>query len=437
MKDTLRRLARLERSLRRLETLEHRRIDVEMLFNAADGLLLLDGHGEISATEWWSQRQQVATLSGAFHQVQGRWAGTSAVRVEPASTNEIINPTFGANVTDGWTNNGMTTFARATGGSVFGVDSMHLVSDATADVVYSDTVANADGGEAWSGSCYIWLVAGDWQIIIEENNAGWANKASTAVDSSKTNQWQKVVVTTTLTAGVTDARIKFQPVSIAASEVYIDGVNFTAGAYATSHIDGGQGTGYAWTGAAHNSTSTRAATLVNLDAQVGLVGGNATVSIRTVVQMPYDADATWPATAAPVFSLRGATDANYVDCRFRYTGGDIFSVYLNGGYRLNSGALTFKAGDWLDIVVTLNFTADDYNLYINGVLIDNDTTALTAPTGLIDWKLGALWNDSNQTGYAVSGHVVFDRVLTATEIATLYIHQQDLVDSGAFVVPTQ
>ena len=409
----------------------------DMLFNAADGLLLLDAHGTISATSWRSQRLQTATLSGAFHQVPGRWAGTSAIRVEPAGTNEIINPSFENNVTDGWTNNGMATYAQSSAQARFGSDSMHLISDATADVVYSATVANADGGEAWTGGCYMWLVAGDFQIIIEENDGGWTNKASTAAVSTKLGRWQKVVVTATLTGGVTDARIKLQPVSTAASEVYIDGVQFEATAYPTSFISGGRGTGYAWTGAAHNSTSTRTATEVNLDAHGALVSDNNTMSFRTVVQMPYDADATWAEASARIFELRGANDNNQIWIYFAAGGSDNIIVFLNGGYRINTAALTFNAGDWLDIVLTCNFAADDYLLYINGVLAGRDTTAMTAPTAIVDWVLGMYRDGGFQSGFAFDGYAVFDRVLTAAEIGGLWSQHRPLVDAGALAVATQ
>ena len=52
------------------------------LFSQADGLLLLGPGCEISSTTWVSTREQTATISGAFHQVAGRWPDTRAVMVE-------------------------------------------------------------------------------------------------------------------------------------------------------------------------------------------------------------------------------------------------------------------------------------------------------------------------------------------------------------------
>ena len=191
------------------------------------------------------------------------------------------------------------------------------------------------------------------------------------------------------------------------------------------------GDGYAFTGVAHNSTSTRAATTVNLNAHVGLVSGNDTLSFRLVVQMPYDADATWPeATNNYLMDLCGASSAHEIAIGYN-PATDKFRVYINGGWRLESGVQTFKAGDWIDISLTDDFAANIHNLYLNKELVDTDTTAMAAPT-LTIWAVGCRSNYTEWWGgYAFAEYSAFDRVLTAIEVAQLYNLQRPLVDTGA------
>jgi len=250
---------------------------------------------------------------------------------------------------------------------------------------------------------------------------------------SGSGEWERLEVTGTLAAGNTTARIQIRDDRAAAwDDIYIDGVQVEEKAYATSYCDGTLGTGYAWTGAAHGSTSTRAVTQVNLDAHVGLISSNATLSFRVIAQMPYDATAEWPGAAGGyLFHAWGAADQIIL---FFWEGDNKFYVNIDGANRLSSAAQTFKASDVIDIIVTLDFTTNDYNLYLNGELSDNDTTALAAQV-LTEWNLGSSIGATQHGGFVFFEFAAFDRVLTAIEVAGMYALQRPMIDMGSLDKP--
>jgi hypothetical protein len=212
---------------------------------------------------------------------------------------------------------------------------------------------------------------------------------------------------------------------------YVDGVQLEAG-LPTSTAIGTMGAGYAWSGTAHNSTTVRTVTVVNPTTHVGLLSSNATWTVATWVRVPYAADATWN-TYPLVWDARGADNNNRAYVWFDQST-DTWEVYINGGFRLSSAAQTFAAGAWVYLVVTADFTNDAYALYVDGALVDTDTTALTVPV-LTAWRLGSVYDGTYQCGFTIAEYAVFDALLTADEIAALYAFNKPLVDTGAIDKP--
>ena len=92
-----------------------------------------------------------------------------------ATTNEITNPSLETGTT-GWTNSGMATFERSSTYAKYGNYSLHCIADATADSAVGNTVANADAGETWAASCWVYIVAGDFALVIQEDDGAWSSK---------------------------------------------------------------------------------------------------------------------------------------------------------------------------------------------------------------------------------------------------------------------
>jgi len=407
----------------------------ESFFNTADGLLLLGPHCEITTTTWKSLRGQVAMLSGGFHQTQGMWLGTRGLVIEEATTNKMENPSIETDTTGYTAYTTVTTLSQDSTRAVFGTYNLKAVCNGAAGaqgpIYHLDSKLAA--ATQYAFSVYVW---GSGTIMLRWRD--WTNGAvvdSSPVVLSGAIQRTTLIFTTgalvPASAGVAVITNSAQPVTF-----YSDAWQVEAKAYATSYCDGSLGYGYAWTGTAHASTSTRTANECNLDAHGGLISGKNTLSFRLAVQPLYAANATWPIATPNLFmdAYGGATDRLFVSYG---ADTDVFRVWLQSGavsIQLESSTQTFGAGDWLDIVVTLDFTTDSYKLYVNGVLEDTDTTACTAPT-VAQWNLGSYYNATNQMGAAFCELGVFGRVLAANEVSQLFELQQPLVDIGSMQTP--
>jgi len=109
-------------------------------------------------------------------------------------------------------------------------------------------------------------------------------------------------------------------------------------------------------------------------------------------------------------------------------------VTVEGGVAVTSTiAGSFSAGDWLDIVCTLDFAGNQY-LYINGAEVDHDDISHLAAVSPIAWSLGGFPTVAG-AGFNISEYAAFDRVLTADEVANLHALQRPLVDAGALDMP--
>jgi len=398
-------------------------------FNKADGLLLLDTQHIIKDTNNYlvGSRKKRAQVGGALHVEQGRWMGKQGLVIEVAMTNRVNNPSFEVNVTDSWTELGApAAVARDTTKKVYGSASCKITAGAGGAGIYGDAYNLADDATI-TMSAWVWA-ADHTHAQLHVYHIGVAGVGS--VTATKDSEWERLVVTY---KNETGGAINVTPylrngAADGATHIWADAVQSEVSGVATTYTDGTLGDGYAWTGAVHNSDSTRAVSYVLLNDHVALISGKNTLSFRLVAQMPYDADATWPREFDDnyIFEAKGADSNNRIILVYDETT-DKFEVFINGGWRLASAAQIFKAGDWMDIVLTLDFGSNDHNLYVSGTLEDNDTTAMTAPT-LTQWTLGAAIDETLQPGVVVAEYAVFSRVLTAIEVAQLFNLQRPLVD---------
>lgn len=400
----------------------------QTLFSNADGLLILNPPIQIEKViadnSWHTLRGQKAALGGALHLKQGRWPGTKAVVVEKAVTNLITNPSIEIDTT-GWVAH-LSTNTKNTAHRVFGDAALKCVTNNVGAVegTYMITTAFTAAATEYTFSTYL---RGSGTVYLRFWDAVGGNQYSPAI--TLTDTWKSYELTATFGAGAARNVGVFTQAQQAIT-FYCDG--FQLAVYATTYCDGSLGDGYAWTDGDHASSSTRAATEINLDAHVGLVASNDTLSFRAVAQMPYDADATWPQDSSYLLDVRGADNNNRIILYYYSQGAnDEFRVYINGDTRISGNAAqTFKAGDWLDILLTLDFANDEYILSIDNVEIEKDETALAAPT-LTEWNIGSDYQGANQGGFVFAEFAAFDRVLTAIEKAQLYNLQRPLVDTGA------
>lgn len=407
------------------------------IFTDADGMLLLGPYSRLTNTTWTSQRGIEAIISGAPHNRVGRWAGTLAPIVEEGVTNEINDPIFGNSIlATNWTNVGLATFERGTIHGDTGGYALHAISNNLADYCHSNTVVDADQNEVWIASCRVWVVSGDFELTVQRNIGGWADVDSVAV--TELGRWIEVNIVVVMPAGSTDGRVKLGPSVTAASEFYVDWVQFetdgtaaVTASFPTTLCYGSRGTGYSWSGIAHQSSSTRVATEMQLDDSAGIFDGKNAFTIATWVRVPFDTNFHRDAVLFDVWE----DDNNRY--RLIYSNSDYFEgiVTVGGVSRAVQGAVTLTAGDWVHVIFTRGAGAI-LTLYVNGERLDYD---VAAPVGTISptrMNIGTNSNGAaNHANCAFAEVIALDVELDEHQANALYASREPLVD-GNGMLPT-
>lgn len=195
----------------------------------------------------------------------------AAAWVEEGTTNAIPDPSFeAATITTNWAVVGASAISKVTTHAYVGSNGGKVVCTASASdgiSQLSTTGAAASNGQSWTLSARVRaLAAGDvgkkCRLIISERTSADALVVETAgSDVTLTDAWQSVSYTSVLAGGGTVAKVTAKILngagSPAAVDFVLDAVQLEQKAYATSYCDGAIGTGYAWSGTAHASSSTR------------------------------------------------------------------------------------------------------------------------------------------------------------------------------------
>ncbi len=413
----------------------------DQFFSANDGLLLLGPGCQIAPGKWVSARGQVATLEGAFNLRAGPWAGTRALMVEEETTNLCTNPSMEASA---WSQV-IGTVSQSSTQVHSGGYSSKCNGPGSGGLGWLARTSNVSvtNGETYTFSAWLFIESYEsGTIYFRMRDSSWGNISISGAlaDTDLIGQWQRVTGTFSATETSSAWRCEFLSSNSATTAVvYIDDVQIEESDYATSYCDGSLGAGYAWTGTPHASTSTRTANYATLDDHAGMLDDLNTVTYSVWIQAQYDADdANWPCGANPAYIVDVYGDAsNRLIVRFNPSTSDRFALWLNGSATITVNNQTFKAGDWLHLVVTADYSNDSYKMYLNGDLIGSSSASFSAPAGLNLWKLGVPsgTNVGYSGGWTYGEYAVFSRVLSAEEVAALYHRNAPLSDAGAFDTP--
>jgi len=193
---------------------------------------------------------------------------------------------------------------------------------------------------------------------------------------------------------------------------YGDNIQVEHKPYATSFVDVTLGDGYAFTGSAHASASTRAAssasvaTANHLDASSGAIAFRITPTIETGLEEIWGEAGVKGAGTDHMQWGRDATKHPFVEWSSN-----------NAAYQRLTGTETISVNT-------------EYLFYLgwNGVLTELSIDAGTKHTGTRDvveddFSVGDLTLEASAGGVIVSPFATFDRPLTDTEIATLAARQ--------------
>jgi hypothetical protein len=182
-------------------------------------------------------------------------AGKWNVITPTATTNLVKNPSFEDNVTDDWT--AVTgSIARDVSFQKFGVSSAKITASTTANI--KDSGRSINTATAITATAWFYIpssgAVSDAKIAIY-NTA--VKLAEASADMTITDRWQRTEINYT-TVGTTTHHVHLLS-SSASGIFYVDGIQLEEQASATTYIDGSLDGG-TWTGADHNSTTTRAVT---------------------------------------------------------------------------------------------------------------------------------------------------------------------------------
>jgi len=175
------------------------------------------------------------------------------------TTNLIPNPSFEVNMTDGWAQyqegSGGAWYRDANSGA-FGAYVLRMVAGTAAVKLYTAAAIALAPGETISVSVLAWCsVIGKAELSIV------ASLTTTLI--AETNRlaqtWERLVCSYQNTTSASQSINIFLSniANDSTTAVYFDGAQAEKKSWASDYCDGSRGTGYAWTGTPHNSTSTR------------------------------------------------------------------------------------------------------------------------------------------------------------------------------------
>jgi hypothetical protein len=182
---------------------------------------------------------------------------------ELATTNLVTNPSFETNTT-GWplTDSGgaSVTFTTAALNAVGGTTSAKLVNTNSGEDDYIKYTLTVSASTQYTISAYSYVDAAVPLTGTALGSRGMYITDGTSVVSTTLDQtstyvgWYRHIVTISTAVGATTVQIRLYAPK---GTVYWDSVQAETGNVATAYCDGSLGDGYAWTGTAHASTSTR------------------------------------------------------------------------------------------------------------------------------------------------------------------------------------
>jgi len=222
------------------------------------------------------------------------------------TTNLVVNPSFEVNITDGWTQLQSGSGAAWAQDAVKfnkGTKSLKMTAGTALSRLHTANLTLAPG-ETLTVQAMTWCNTLEMSTLAIWDSTGSAVLSSTT--NRKTSAWEQLTASYTNTSGADKTvRVELRNNGTDSAQiVYFDGVQAEKKTWPTAYCDGSLGTGYAWTGTANNSTSTRVDMPVWTDLSVK-TGGTDTLSARNVVlyyerTARLEQETPWPGIANSV-----------------------------------------------------------------------------------------------------------------------------------------
>ncbi len=201
-----------------------------------------------------------------------------------ATTNLETNPSFETNITTGNTQDQAGTGAAwAQDGSKYvqGSKSLKITAGTGIARVYGASITLAPG-EALTVQCMAWCATAGKAKISILNASTLVTLVTTINRATSAWEWLTATYVNTSSASINVRRDLINMAIDSSTPVYFDAVQSEKQSWPSAYCDGSLGTGYAWTGTAHLSTSTRVAMAIWTTLTVK-TGNNDTLSSRNEV----------------------------------------------------------------------------------------------------------------------------------------------------------
>ena len=362
---------------------------------------------------------QVAAVAGGVIWREGKF--NKAVQVAEATTNFVVNPSFETNLTS-WTLNNASGTCSAAQTALYshsGTYSVRLASTTNgANDFYSINVGSLSASTAYTISAWVYAVdfdggaIGNYGIYAYDTLDQPGTLQSTTITAATTG-WVRhsVTVTTTATGGSHTIQLRlYAPNGYTAW----DSVQLEQKAYATPYCDGSlggysaggvaNGTGHAWSGTAHASTSSRLACNFNYP-----TSGNINMYAGTV--------AAWIRLAAV------STNDMHVLRASGTSAGDIILRITSAGYLQGfwgTGAVTYSSAlskeTWYHVAMT--YSGSTLTMYLNGASVASGTSTgfNGMPTAMYVGNISA----SGQVNGLIDDLLITSDAKVADEILSIY-----------------
>jgi Carbohydrate binding domain. len=215
------------------------------------------------------------------------WDGASEIAVRRndggATTNMIVNPSFESNITDGWTQlqaGSAAVWAQDSMKYKYGTKCAKITAGTAMAMLYCATLSLAPG-EALSVQVMAYAATLGLVSIAIYDTVNLVTLAETV--NRKTGSWEQLTATY-INSGATTLSVRVElrnKATDSSTAAYFDGAQAEKSAWPTAYCDGSLGTGYAWSGTANNSTSTR----VNMPiwTTLNVISGSEVLSSRSDV----------------------------------------------------------------------------------------------------------------------------------------------------------
>lgn len=364
------------------------------------------------------QQRLCTSKGGILEDVIGSADGQSkGVIIPEATTNKFTNPVFGYST---W-NNGWTAAANVVSSQN---TNQNFLLPGTLNSAKLDYVGG--GANTWTQSINVGNTNAHSLSFIAKRNDGGAltnsdiavyygsNKISTV--SSLGNGWYLVKSENfSGVASATDAGVVV--VNSGIGVVYVTGFLLEEKAYSTQ-IGFGDMLGWAWTGTAHNSTSTRTASLMRVNTSDTWQVGSGTIRI------------VWKAGKANT-SFTGDGFIFQLTTLFAYLKwlqSNNTWLFYDGANTAASAAKSFAAGDTLIFHVVRSQTSG-LILYLNGSSIATSATFTPAAVGTT-LQIGSDVSTANHIGGTFMDFTAFDFALSSTQVQNDYANINAAISNG-------